>query len=275
MNIQQSLRKVSSKLGNVPSFGYAIAYLLCIPIFGVLFTIFSDAFYHSTVQHEDALDKDALKILKSIENRMKEDFRSVYGQTEAYEENWGVTIDDLHVHSLQVNEGNVVFKMDAELFGVNELKGAISGVTVPVTLESGPRLGTAHPDNDEFMFYKKLTIEYPRALPVNLKLIFPQNIPGNGLPRSMQDNVVYLPVDAPLENSMINFQNSLNGFPSKSSGVLGRMMYLSSVTITTLGYGDIVPISGVSRFLVGLESVVGIVLIGLFLNSLAREGSQT
>lgn len=52
-----------------------------------------------------------------------------------------------------------------------------------------------------------------------------------------------------------------------------RMVYFSAVTITTLGYGDIAPISATSRLLVTLESVLGIVLIGLFLNSLAPKVS--
>ncbi len=34
------------------------------------------------------------------------------------------------------------------------------------------------------------------------------------------------------------------GFPAGSSGEFGRMLYLSATTLTTLGYGDILPITG-------------------------------
>lgn len=47
--------------------------------------------------------------------------------------------------------------------------------------------------------------------------------------------------------------------------------YFSVVTITTLGYGDILPIGPVSQTLTALESVLGITLIGLFLNSLSHQ----
>lgn len=47
-------------------------------------------------------------------------------------------------------------------------------------------------------------------------------------------------------------------------------MYFSVVTITTLGYGDITPQTEMARSLAALESIFGIVLIGLFLNSVAR-----
>ncbi|MVO14793.1 hypothetical protein GO984_03130 [Rhodobacteraceae bacterium CY05] len=47
------------------------------------------------------------------------------------------------------------------------------------------------------------------------------------------------------------------------------MLYFSTVTITTLGYGDIAPVTHRGRMLVALQTLFGIVFIGLFLNSLA------
>jgi len=43
------------------------------------------------------------------------------------------------------------------------------------------------------------------------------------------------------------------------------------MTITTVGYGDIVPITRQARMLLALEAILGIVLIGLFLNALAHQ----
>ena len=50
-----------------------------------------------------------------------------------------------------------------------------------------------------------------------------------------------------------------------------RMLYLSAITITTLGFGDITPVSESARMSIALEAVLGIVVIGLFLNSLAMR----
>lgn len=52
-------------------------------------------------------------------------------------------------------------------------------------------------------------------------------------------------------------------------------IYFSIVTITTLGYGDILPANDTGRIIAGIESVLGITLIGLFLNSLSRVRSET
>lgn len=50
-----------------------------------------------------------------------------------------------------------------------------------------------------------------------------------------------------------------------------RWTYLSVVCITTLGLGDIVPITTRARVFVSLEAIIGIVTAGLFLNSVVRR----
>lgn len=51
-------------------------------------------------------------------------------------------------------------------------------------------------------------------------------------------------------------------------------LYFSVVSITTLGYGDILPNSSVAQMTASSESLLGIILIGLFLNALSIQHSQ-
>ena len=53
-----------------------------------------------------------------------------------------------------------------------------------------------------------------------------------------------------------------------------QSVYFSVVTITTLGYGDIVPQTELARVLTALEAGLGIVTIGLFLNAVARRSNE-
>lgn len=55
---------------------------------------------------------------------------------------------------------------------------------------------------------------------------------------------------------------------------LNSAMYFSAVTITTLGYGDILPSNMSTRLLVIIEASLGVILAGLFLNSLAHKQSR-
>jgi voltage-gated potassium channel Kch len=66
----------------------------------------------------------------------------------------------------------------------------------------------------------------------------------------------------------------MRGFPYDSTGVFERMLYLSAVTITTLGYGDIVPITPMTRMFIWLEATFGVFIVGLFFNSLANQINQ-
>lgn len=49
---------------------------------------------------------------------------------------------------------------------------------------------------------------------------------------------------------------------------LADALYFSVVTATTLGYGDVLPNAGLGRTLAGAEVLLGVVIAGIFLNSL-------
>jgi hypothetical protein len=64
------------------------------------------------------------------------------------------------------------------------------------------------------------------------------------------------------------------GNPRMLSGFFGRMIYFSTTTITTVGFGDIVPLSETARALAGLEAIAGWLVAGLFLNAIAWRAGQ-
>ena len=66
------------------------------------------------------------------------------------------------------------------------------------------------------------------------------------------------------------------GISSSIKGVdgFGSALYFSIVTITTLGYGDMVPEDDFARTMVCLEVIAGVVFVGAFLNSISQAQSQ-
>lgn len=64
-------------------------------------------------------------------------------------------------------------------------------------------------------------------------------------------------------NSIFNLQDD------SICNTLFKCIYFSVTTITTLGYGDLYPITTCARILVMTETILGMVVIGLFLNSVA------
>ncbi len=89
------------------------------------------------------------------------------------------------------------------------------------------------------------------------------------MPVPQSDHGVLL-VPQKVDSKLVAFALATEGDPYYASGRFGRMLYLSATTITTLGLGDVTPISGMARLPVGLEALLGIVFIGLFLNNLAK-----
>lgn len=65
-----------------------------------------------------------------------------------------------------------------------------------------------------------------------------------------------------------------SGDITQVNGYLFEMLYLSVVIITTLGLGDIIPITDLSRSFVGLEAFFGVLTFGLFFNSVAYQASR-
>ncbi len=57
----------------------------------------------------------------------------------------------------------------------------------------------------------------------------------------------------------------------KEKITLGDSLYFSVVTITTLGYGDLSPISDFGKAIAALEAFLGVVLMGLFLLSVSNQ----
>ncbi|WP_128956981.1 potassium channel family protein [Bradyrhizobium zhanjiangense] len=67
-----------------------------------------------------------------------------------------------------------------------------------------------------------------------------------------------------------NFAEGRNNDPLKVSAKFWRMTYFSVVVITTLGFGDIVPMTQASRAWVAVEAMLGTVLTGLMFTRLRR-----
>lgn len=65
-------------------------------------------------------------------------------------------------------------------------------------------------------------------------------------------------------------------WPSTITGIKDALdaLYFSIVTITTLGFGDIVPSCPTGKVLVCIEAILGAVFIGLFLNAISESQAR-
>lgn len=80
-----------------------------------------------------------------------------------------------------------------------------------------------------------------------------------------------IPIYALIYKYVPDIYNTLTLSDGKTLLSFYESIYFSAVTITTLGYGDISPNGSISQLTSASEAVLGIVTIGLFLNSLSRR----
>jgi len=93
---------------------------------------------------------------------------------------------------------------------------------------------------------------------------------GEGVP-----SYVFRPALLMSPLNAVDFQNAYRalflGDPLAAEGKSTRMLYYSATNLTTLGLGDITPVSTPARMLTVAESVVGVVFAGLFLAAITRN----
>jgi hypothetical protein len=266
------LMQMSSFFGRMPSMGYAIAYLFCIPMFAIGYRIMPQpSFYHGTVQHELALRADAHDIEKELLKEIVFEFQNVHGGSTANDGSWSIEIPKIHVYSLTPTTEKAELKIKVELVGIDENEGIQSIIPMHASIEYPRNYASYSSERQKWTVYKKLNIQNRTHLEINPFVIFPGRI-GSGLDikRSI-DSPVFIPISSELQDQIFALGMAAKGLPFLSSGSFARMFYFSAVTITTLGYGDIVPITNIARIATSIESILGVILIGLFFNSLASQ----
>jgi hypothetical protein len=76
------------------------------------------------------------------------------------------------------------------------------------------------------------------------------------------------------DSELAQLLNGLQGDPIALSNALPRMLYFSAIVTTTVGFGDIVPMTTMARLFVAIQAVLGISVAGLFLTAIAFRASH-
>ncbi|MRX67502.1 Ion channel [Flavobacterium resistens] len=233
---------------------FAVLYLLLIPIFAGIYFWKSDEFYHSTIKYENNHINDKKEILRELKKSMIDTYK-IANQTESLPDEYFYSLSDIDFFNLEYHNGYFYFDVIANYKGnANDLPP--NPINLKFCLSWETKI------NDEMNEYGVQCTNY-NDISKTLKLFFPSRLKEF---HGMTD-IGYITISKTLEQRLKDFRDSTLGKPNKSLDNFLRLLYLSSVTITTVGYGDIVPISTTTRLLISTEAILGIVLIGLFVNA--------
>lgn len=269
---------------------YALLYVLILFVFAFVYRLLpGDHFYHSNIAREPMLRRDKNRISEELTREIINTFQSHHGGNQKSVGNWKIDARTFQVLFLEAtdkgNDVDIRFKLDMKLTDASNPR--ISLMLDPVvtfsategseSTESGdvgnvPRNKTVIVDVPEVPYWeKKENIDFAKTFFPTPGVTASQNREAaNPEKVSVSPPEVIMPISKSLSDSILNLAKGIQGNPSNLSGYYERMLYLSAVTITTLGYGDIAPLTTLARILVLSEAVIGIIVIGLFINA----GSQ-
>jgi hypothetical protein len=251
---------------------YLSVYFLLIPIWGGFYVIAAPhGFYAPYARLEPGALEDADRVAGILEDALTRSLDAHPAPTIVVG-NWQLDWRSLAVDNVTATDvGQLKFRVRFNADGAKENTGerqlgwsafiTVNEQPIAQRISGRPNESSVHrvPEADTSK-YRSPFSEHDADV---LQALFPSRLVTPGLAASI------MTVTGEEDTQLRKFIQGSKGDPSGFSNQLGRMVYLSAVVITTLGLGDIVPITALARSLVAAEALLGIMMAGLFLNALA------
>lgn len=268
----------AKRLLRLPPLWLGVGYLLLIPVFATVYWLLPHgSFYDSNAQREKGVYGDAAKLRDSLSSAIRHHLGSRKVAIQGV--NVAIAPRTVAISSLQyTTEHRLLMEITGQYGPAERSHFAVGNFAfwVETSVSEGTLVSQLPGHPPAFSLSVALSPpggsanEKPKPSPVSppVSLLFPPPAPSRPLPASSSGT---LTMSRATYEELQRFYAAVQGDPSYASGTWLRMLYLSAITITTLGFGDITPVSESARMSIALEAVLGIVVIGLFLNSLAMR----
>jgi hypothetical protein len=245
------------KLGRVQPLWYLVIYVLCIPVFALIYCSLDGGFYGPYAKMERAGESDAATVTEILLRALQGRFTSTDRRSTAFDISW--------LEPISGNGRYLVYRVDGSLLRDQSL---VTFVRFSVTV-------TGRPDPTDDRPQVQITYNYDAKIDGDSKDI--QELIGQritaGFSQDGHANGESWKLDSADTNSVVNFIAGYAGDPNGISQSFLRMTYFSVIVITTVGFGDIVPMTPAARACVAIEAISGIILAGLFINALSYRAS--
>ena len=232
------------------------------------------SFYHSTAQYEPFVRSESNRLL----GRLWTDYIHVGADDQGPCAKFAPFARRPVDQSLRINGDEVSFSMSFLIGG-----GIGRGYQIQPTmrfsltqnLDVPQRLppGKGRPDHYKELIIGDLPV-YPDLDTPNSQAILARCLFPNSYYDKVPRNTAILSLSPDIEDDLKRLAKVIRGFPPPDNAGFWRMFYLSASTITTAGFGDIVPLTTKARIAVSLEAIVGVIFIGIFLNAIAARLSR-
>jgi len=262
-------RGLSLRISTVHPLTYVVVYILAIPVFAEGYCLIPSGFYAPYAHLEYSGKSDEYRAGVMIQTAISRRLHTHQATNEA-----SLPVRDFYVQRLR-SVDNTAIEFDLLTMLWNEQKKGLVQISIPIVVRSQSRI--------------VIDASSPGERPKNFVLVMPRynEIPASLLPLVkaattqlfapgydfLGKGMILLELTNEEDEQLARLFDGLGGDALAISGTYGRMLYFSVTVITTVGFGDVVPMSPLARSVVGIEAVLGIVIAGLFLNAVAYRAS--
>jgi hypothetical protein len=253
---------------------YAYVYLSLIPLFALIYSLLPRDFYQSTAKFEYLiLNEKSDEILKEMKSQIQFHYKKNILKKQSTDSTQLFAIDDISLSSLNFDKNRFSLKLGfGEQFRVDNEDTIYDFMkeSCDISFSLNSMKHNIETSSEQKQFLREIKLE--NRIGMFDMTYFSERFYALFNTKKLGPRI--LVVDKNLNNKLIEFANTISGFPISFSENYWRMFYFSSVTLTTLGFGDIVPVTNRARNIISVEAILGVVLIGLFLNSLTTKSKD-
>ena len=247
----------------------ALLYFLCIPGFGFIYWyFFAGSFYAPYAKYEPAAQEDLKQTVLILDTALHRTMQ---------QSNRTIVIPDWDFAGFMVSSAvirdsggirvRIVFRFD-QLQPHNSTRQTTVNASIPgngqLRVDSSP---------GAFVVFRSMYIEPDEELALRDEF-YKGAYSYLTLPTSVDKGRTFsLPSE---ENDQLNAVFAgIAGDPVTISKSFWRMTYFSATTITTTGFGDIVPLTPLARLMAAIEAALGIVIAGFFINVASSRSEKS
>lgn len=246
---------------------FALVYFITVIIFAWIYTLIPGDFYHPYVKYENAMSQEATLLRYRLTNVFRE---SIIKQP-AISKLVALDAEEVVVTGIKPDGNDLIVNLRFKVINTDKQNRWEMIQAIPLRIDTKARMWT--PSSGVVLMFAENEKKDWKLFPVG----FPVKKDDGELLRAELPRSLYVITVTDEDYRRIHsFLMANAGFPYEIPGGFSRMLYLSITTITTLGYGDIVPLSDRARWLTGIEATAGVILLGLLVSSMVanRERAQ-
>ncbi|MET4479473.1 potassium channel family protein [Bradyrhizobium sp. F1.13.3] len=237
---------------------FLFAYLMCVPAFALIYWNLPGGFYAPYAKLESSARTDSDAVAEIVGNTVDRYAQSLIDKRRKVDENytadgWAISLTQKTTAWLLSNSDENTIRLQLMIF-LSSNSETERGVPVEATL---------------FVFRsEKVQSRSFVKLAPHLSSV---SEPFGGILRQLIFPTLLVDIATEDIPVLVNYLDGLQGDALSISNSYFRMLYFSVVVITTVGFGDIVPITTAARLWVAVEAILGVVLAGLFINAIANR----